>query len=205
MAGGGKGIEIVTPVGVAIYPVLVEKEAYQGGEPKFKLSIVFPESVLADPRYPKQREKMAALQEAFASLKKSHPGKLAGHCFKRVGIASDDDDGSEDKLLEHFPKDTLYLRTSSKYAVATEDQSRRPLDPGDIYAGCHVRVSGKLLLVPTYSRLIFGLGAVQLAAKKEALDLGGGRGAKAFDDDPLATAPDESGRGVADSNSLFDD
>jgi hypothetical protein len=118
--------KMTTPVGRLSFPSLFQAEAFEGGEPKFSCTLLFPKGT-----------DLSALQ-SFAKT-------VAGEKWPKGlpnGFRSPFRDGDQkEPMIDGYAGHTFIRFASTNRPKVVDLNLQEIIDPSIIYAGCYVRVS----------------------------------------------------------------
>src|SRR4051812_19269134 len=120
------GAKVRTPIFRVSFPQVFEPKAFNDGEPKYSVVMLFDSK--AD-----LREMKACLQEA---AKEKWGTKMPS------GLRSAFRDGKEKEALQGYGEGVTFCSASSKQRPGLVDQAVQPIiDRGEFYAGCYARAT----------------------------------------------------------------
>jgi hypothetical protein len=146
----------VSPIGRVSFPSVFQPHAFEEGEPKYEVVMLF------DP------EELAPLKAAAAAAVKEKFGDSAEKVSKAEGFKSPFHCG-DDKDYDGYAGKT-WVRFTSKQPPAVVNESVQPISEasGDFYAGCHARVSYTVYAYDFRSKgVAFGLVNIQKVGNGE--------------------------------------
>lgn len=181
----GKRIKVMTPEFRVSFPHLFEPRAFENGEPKYSVVMVF--------------DKNTDLKVLKDAAKAALAAKWPDPATRPKNLKNPFRDGSEKEEWEGFGEGVIFVSASAniQHRPGVVNRKRDIItDPSELYPGCYARatVTPYTFDVKGNRGVAFGLNHVQFLRGGEPL-AGGGKAQDDFDELPDVDDPFDPGQG----------